>query len=228
MNPIIAVPISIFLGLIFSYATLQKIVSIYRTPNYRVKELPNSGRVLIYGKATVQNIKSPLKQRNCSLWQVEILTPVSGKDRSWRVIYDQLSQEPFELADETGNIQVFPAHAELVLHADFRKASDFLSPLPPRIKSAIEGLGIRTTNALGLERQLRVYERIVKTGDEIYILGEVHFENDSKVIRKGKLPFVISDQGHAKVLGRLYRQVLVNIVFTAIPVALLFLALSNR
>jgi len=231
VNTINFIVIAIFVGLIFSYPTLIKIILIYRTPIYRINMLPESGQVLVVGKADVQNTKSPLKRKNCSLWQVEIqgFKFYPWRRHHWGTIYSQTSQDPFELDDRTGKIQIFPANAQLVLHDDFHKAVNFLSPLPPRIKSAIESLGIITTDVTGFEKQLRVSERIVKPGDEIYILGEVQYENGSKVIKKGsKSPFIISDHREDEVLSTLFKQVILNFVIAIIIVVVGFVVLNNQ
>jgi len=182
--------------------------------------------VLVSGKAYSQNTKSPLKRKSCSLWQVEIegrqYYP-QWRKYYWSTLYNQTSQEPFEIIDKTGKVRIIPANAQLILHDDFRKSSNFLSPLPPHVKSAIEELGVMTIDAPGVERQLRVFERIVKPQDEIYIMGEVHFENGSKVIKYGKrVPFTISDRGEDEVLGALFKQTIVNFVFTIVISVVLF------
>jgi hypothetical protein len=218
LNLITVVVVGFLIGLIFSYPNLKKIISIYQTPIHRINNLPESGRVQIIGRVDVQNTKSPLKRKNCSLWHVEIQGYMNqyGRHR-WSTIYSQTSCESFEISDGTGRIQIFPATAHLILHDDFRKVGNFLSPLPPRIRSAIEELGIPTTDPPGIERQLRVYERIVKTGDEVYVLGEVHYENGSKVIKKvDKFPFVISDRGDDEALGVLFKQTFVTVIITTV------------
>ena len=232
MNIVVFIAIGILAGLIFSYPQLKKIIHIYTTPVYRINELPESGEVLVVGKADIQNTKSPLKRRNCSLWQVEVEGynyHLPSREYYWETIYSQISQEPFELIDGTGRIQVFPANAQLVLHTDFHKSGNFLSPLPPRIKSTIEDLGILTIDAPGVDRQLRVYERIVEPGDEIYILGEVQYENGHKLIKKGETaPFIISDRREDEVLSTLFKQVIVNVIFATIFTVMVLLLSSNQ
>jgi hypothetical protein len=213
---ILFIAIGIFIGLILSYPEIQKIFSIYRTPIYQINKLPTEGRIIVFGTAESKNTKSPIKHTNCSLWQVEVTElPYVNNNGVYKTLYSQISKEPFELSDKTGNIQIFPANAELILYDDVRKAGNLLSPMPSRTKNAIEELGIPTVNSLGVERQLQVYERFIKPGDVIYVLGEVGYENGSKVIKSGD-PFVISDRREYKVVEALFKHIAVKALVTAV------------
>jgi hypothetical protein len=215
VNIVVFIFVGILLGLIFSYATIKRIVRIYRTPIYRIKNLPESGQVVVVGKAESKDTKSLLKRTNCALWEVVIQEKRNtGRKGSghWFEIYRQMSNEPFEISDGTGSVQIVPVDAKLILHNDLQKTNGLLHPLPPRIKETIEELGILTKISVDIERPLQVYERFVGLGDEVYVTGEVKYENGIKIIKSGdKLPFIISDYKEHEILGALFRDVAANV-----------------
>lgn len=221
MKLLLFIAIGILYGLIFSYRALIKVIRIYRTPIYRISELPTKGQVIVVGKAEGKNTKSLLKKTDCSLWQVVIEGYRTYFNRNqWLTIYSQMSQEPFELSDGTGRLQVYPANAQLILDDDIHKSGSFFHPLPSRIRRAIEELGVPTMDAPGIDSKLRVHERIIDPGDEIYVFGEVKYENGSKVIKSGnRLPIIISDHKEYDVTRTLFTQIVGNIavgIFTAL------------
>lgn len=224
MKFLLFVAIGVLYGLLFSYRALIKIIRIYRTPVYRINELPTKGRVIVVGKAEGKNTKSILKKTDCSLWQVVIEGYRTYFNRNrWLTIYSQMSQEPFELSDETGWIQIYPANAQLILYDDIKKSGSFFHPLPARIKRTIEELGVPTMDAPGIDSKLRVYERIIDPGDEIYVFGEVGYENGAKVIKsEGKLPFIISDHKEFDVTNTLFTQIVGNIAVGIFIALLIF------
>lgn len=221
MKILLFIAIGVLVGLIFSYPEIEKLVVIYRIPIYRIGKLPASGQVQVICKADTKNTKSLLKRTNCCLWQI-IVEEDQGRRRRRIKIYEEMSTEPFELVDETGRIQIFPAKAQLILHDDLNKENDSITPLPPRIDETIQSLGIQTKNVLGLQRLLRVHEQIVKPGDELFVLGEVVYENGDKVIKSGnRLPFIISDHRDYAVIGTLFRQIIGKVVTATIFVAVI-------
>lgn len=222
-NLIVAmVLVGLLVGLILSYSSIKKIIRIYRTPTEYVGALPLAGPVEVVGKAKGNSAKSLLKRTSCSLWQVIIEERKTVFRRfwfhsEWVTIYNQISNEPFELSDETGSIWVFPAKAQLILYDGLRRSNNYLHPLPRRIKNAIQDLGILATDMYGLERPLRVYERLIKPGDEVYVLGELKYEKGSKRIEdEADFPLLISDRSEKEVLRTLYGRIISNIVMTII------------
>lgn len=207
MKIILFIAIGILVGVIFSYPEIKKLVLIYRTPIHSIGNLPATGQVQVFGRADTTNTKSLLKRTNCCLWQIVIYED-QGRRRRRVKIYQQMSTEPFELVDGTGRIQVVPVNAQLILHDDLYKKTDSITPLPPRTNETIQSLGIQTTNVLGLQRLLHVYEQIVRPGDDVFVLGEVTQENGVKIIKSTSgLPFVISDHRDGDVIETLFMQI---------------------
>jgi len=226
MKLLLFIALGIVYGLLFSYRALLKIIRIRRTSTYRINKLPMKGQVIVVGKAEGKNTKNLLKRTDCSLWQIVVEgygTGYNTRRPQWTTIYSQMSQEPFELSDETGRIQIYPANAQLILYDDINKSGSFFHPLPARIRRAVEELGVPTIDAPGIDKKLRVHERIIDPGDEIYIFGEVIYENDTKVIKsEGKLPFIISDHKEFDVTNTLFTQIVGNIITGIIVLLLIF------
>jgi len=213
--------------LLQSFPNLRRIVQIYKTPTYRISRLPQEGRVEVFGTVDGNTINSPLKRKNCVLWQVVIEERRSvGKGTQWITIFSQTSKESFEIKDEMGCVKVDPANALLVLHDTFHKAARFMDPLPPRIKSAIESLGVISVSPFGADRQLRVTERILKSGDKVFVLGDLKSEDGYKRIENGPT-MVIGDRSEKEVLGVLFKQVILSFIFM-IFIVLAFTVLSSN
>jgi len=225
MKLLLFVAVGILIGLIRSYSQIKELVMIYRIPIRRINKLPVSGQVQIIGKADTKNTKSLLKRTNCCLWKI-IVEEDQGRHKGIVRIFEKMSAEPFELVDATGRIQVFPANVELMLHDDLSKKANSITPLPPRINETLQSLSIQTTNIFGFQRLLRVYEQIIQPGDEIFVLGELMYEDGVKVIKStGKFPFFISDYRDYDVISGLFWITVVKIfgsVFFAL-VAFVFL-----
>lgn len=220
MKIILFVATGILVGLIFSYPEIKKLVLIYRTPIRRIRKLPASGQVQVFGKADGKNTKSIFKHTNCCLCRT-VIKEDRGRRKGYVTIYSDMSTEPFDLVDGTDRIRVFPANAQLMLRDDFSKANDSLTPLPPRIDEFIRSMGIPTTDFLGLQRLFRVSEQIIKPGDDLFILGEVMQENGAKVIKSGTgLPFIISDHKDYDVISTLFQRVVGKIIAATIFVVI--------
>ena len=103
-------------GLLFSLQTIIKIIKIRRTPTSRIKALPDKGRVEVLGKVGQKTILSPINNKPCALWQVEVKQEKRGRHGYyWDTIYEHASNEPFDLNDKTGTIRIQPEHVDLAL-----------------------------------------------------------------------------------------------------------------
>jgi len=198
--------------LLQSFSNLKRIVQIYKTPTYRISKLPQEGRVEIFGEVEGNTINSPLKRKNCVLWQVVIEEWRSARrGAKWVTIFSQTSKEPFELKDEMGCVKVHPANALLVLNDNYQKSARFMDPLPPRIKSGIEKLGVMSVSFFGVDRHLRVTEKILKSGDKVFVLGDLKSEDGNKRIENNST-MVIGDRSEKEVLGVLFKQVILSFI----------------
>jgi len=60
------------LGLILSYSSIKEIVRIRHTPSSHIGALQLKGQAEVVGKADNMAVNSPLTQKACVLWHVEI------------------------------------------------------------------------------------------------------------------------------------------------------------
>lgn len=226
----------------FIYPLIKEIIRIHITPTEYISELPSEGKVEVVGKTEHKIISSLLTQRECVLWQIVVqeLWVSDGQHRGiletilikplqhpdWITTHIKTSSETFDIHDETGKIQILPADDVHLILRDNRESSS-LFPFDPQIKDILEGLGIETTNYLGNDKPLRVYEHIIEPAEEIYILSEIKYENGVKTIGAEEgAQQIISDHSQRELLFKLYRDALARIFLFA-SIALTFFSVLN-
>ena len=206
----VSIPLPLIAGLallgwlLVSAPTIWKIIMIWRTPTTWISALSNEGRVEVVGKTGQKTLKSPIKNKPCVLWQLEVQEERRQKNRiSWATVCKKSSGELFEVADETGKILVQPEGADLILSED-----SFSDHLDSQKMSVLQSLGVSTTNWLGSEKKMRVYERLIAPGEEVFVIGEIKVSDGSKSIASGTAaPMVITDRSEWEVLNALYLRV---------------------
>lgn len=211
INPLfVYIGLCILVWLLFSFVPILKIIRVLRTPTESIGALPTEGLIEVMGRAGGMGIKSPITQSDCVMWQVD----VEERRRSskggtyWTTIQRKLSGDAFEVHDETGKVQVFPdTRSILVLHTDALETNTG-NDFDQQTQSALENLGVKTTGFLGFSRTLRVSERYVSKGDQVFINGSINYDNGVKTIT-GKLgaSLIISDQSEQEVLSTYYGQI---------------------
>jgi hypothetical protein len=212
-------------GLAVSYSTIKEIILLRRTPAMKINALPTDGLVQVVGTAAQETVTSPISQRNCAVWQVEVQEKQLGRgDSRWSTISKKTSSTPFELCDETGKVWVDLTGADLILRQEMEKGGwvdpGFMTPI------AISRLGIKTTNFLGSKKDLRVKESYLSTVEKILILGTIESNEGQKKIKLvGHNPFVISFLGKDALLTKRYWEVAKFILITLIGGGLLFVIL---
>ena len=216
---IIYIGLCFLVWLLVSYNGFRKIIGILQTPTENIGALPTEGLVEISGKAGGQTIQSPISRSACVFWQLEVKERRrSSKGGShWATILKQLSDGAFEVSDGTGRVMVLAdPKSELILNSDVQSSSGSYE-YGPDIQSTLEGLGIKTTNFLGFNRTLRVYERYLVAGEQVYVHGYVNYDNGVKTIASGKgISPIISDQSEKSILNRLAWRVGVASLFVAL------------
>jgi hypothetical protein len=189
----------ILVGLFLSRDVIQKIIRIRKTPTYWISALPDAGFVEVSGKAGGNLLKSPLNHTDCVYWSVEVKEERgSGKNRHWETVYQDASNGSFEVCDETGSTYIFPESATLELN---------IEPVLMDDLDAAKMLGLETKGFLGFKKKFDVHESIVKSGQEVYILGEVFKDNGQKVIQMSEGPMVISNRSERALLNGYYLRV---------------------
>ena len=106
-----------------------------------------------------------------------------------------MSRKPFEIVDRTGKVRIFPdAQSKFIVNASLAVNSNS-PPVNPQIRDMLTRLGVETTVVLGSEKTLEVLETMIKTGDQIYILGHINEgDHGTKIITSHNFdPLIISD-----------------------------------
>ena len=219
------------LGVIVSYRELGKIIRVIRTPTSEIGALPLDEQVEIVGKADSEMIiNSPITKKTCILWQVEVSEKRgSGKRSRWVTVYSNTSTKSFDVYDGTGKVQIFPNRlTELILRDDVRESSGVFNSLDEGIQIALKDLGVDTEGFLIFNKNMRVYERYIEQGDQIYVLGKMSSKNGIKLMDGESSPLIISDQSELRVLGRFFWRVVINALLGAVIGIALFLYFTNR
>ena len=202
-------------GVLFSLRQIREILRINRTPTSTVILLPPFGEVEVAGQVQpIKLVKSPIAQTECVLWDVEIKEKRGGgKNSHWATIFKQTSTEEFIVQDETGAAVVAPVGSRLYLQDDMDESSGFLSSLSSETLAALEALGVETKGFLGFDKTLRVKERRLEKGDQVYVLGEVSSERPQKTIGSAESrPLLISDHSEKDLLWKLYLQIAIPLI----------------
>ena len=218
------------LGVAFSYKELGKIVRMIRTPTGEIGALPLDEQVEIIGKADSEvTVSSPITKQTCVLWQVEVSEKRgSGKRSRWVTVYSNTSTKSFDVYDGTGKVQIYPNRlTELILRDDVRKSSGIFTSLDEGIQTALKELDVDTKGSL-FNKNMRVHERYIEQGDQIYVLGKTFYKNGIRMMDGESSPLLVSDQSELRVLGKFFWRVVLNALFGAVIGIALFLYFTNR
>ena len=218
------------LGVAFSYGELGKIIRMIRTPTSEIGALPFDEQVEIIGKADSEvTVSSPITKQTCVLWQVEVLEKRgSGKRSRWVKVYSDTSTKSFDVYDGTGKVQIYPSRfTELILHDDVRKSSGIFTSLDEGIQTALKDLGVDAKGSL-FNKTMRVHERYIEQGDQIYVLGKMFSKNGIKVMDGESSLLIVSDQSELHVLGRFFWRIVINAILGVVIGIALFLYFTNR
>lgn len=202
--------ILVILALIFIGSTsrqpLQQIRRLRHAARGPIGTLPATGLVGIAGQVSGEALRSPLSGAPCVLWQLVV---ERHRNKRWRPVYQQASTETIILDDGTGQVQVAPQAAELLLADDLRQARGLLSQINPEIELKLEELGVKTRDLWGkFGYKLRVFERYVMAGEQFSALGYVERTAGRLLLQAvPDTPLFLTDQNLDQVLRGLYRRV---------------------
>ena len=214
-----------FLGSLLSYNTLGKIIRMLRTSTGEIASFPADEQVEIVGQADgAAGLHSPITRTPCVLWQVVVSERrSSGKSSRWVTVYSNTSTASFDVSDGTGRMRVYPSRGmELLLRDDVKKSSGIFYSLDEETQIALNELGVDTKGFLRLNKTMRVQERYIEQGDQIYLLGKASLKNGERFM-DGDSPLIVSDQSELRLLGKFSWQVILNAIIGAfVGVALSF------
>jgi hypothetical protein len=193
--------------------TRKEIARVRNMPTSAIGDLPSEGHVKVVGKAGGKTLRSPLTQRFCVLWCVEI----QGGNRenySWSEIYHKISPEPFELDDGTGSTQIWPygwdlsqiqpSHVSLVpLHSTDLHVQEAIDRF---VLGKAKAKGIRGLLETPLVDSTRVLEQIIPRGQQVTACGEIRHPEGTKILNpEPGTALILGDGGEGTRLARLYR-----------------------
>ena len=233
INPMIYIAGALggLLGAALSYRELGKIIRMFRTPTSEIGALPLDEQVEIVGNADSETIiNSPITKKTCVLWQVEVSEKRgSGKRSRWVTVYSNISTKPFDVYDGTGKMRIYPnRQTELILRDDMRKSSGIFYSLDEQIQAALKDLGVDTEGFLIFNKNMRVFERYIEQGDQIYVLGKTFSKNGIKMMDGKSSLLIVSDQSELRVLSKFFWRVVINTFLGALIGIALFLYFTNR
>jgi hypothetical protein len=206
------------IGLLVSWREIGKIIRMIRTSTGDIASLQADEQVEVVGKAESEKIlNSPITKTPCVFWQVVVSEKrSSGKSSHWAIVYSRNSTEPFNVSDVTGRMQVYPSReTELLLQDDVKKSSGLFSSLDEQTQAALTEMGVETKGFLNMNKNMRVQERYIEQGDEIFLFGKTASSGGARVMDVDS-PLVISDHSELRLLGRFSWQVFINVVLFAI------------
>jgi len=216
-------------GFLISWKELAKIFRLLFTPASEIGYIQSDDKAQIVGQAQSMgsNIMSPITKKPCVVWQLEVAERRrSGRNSRWVTVYKNYSSVAFDVSDGTGRIRLEPQHEmELVLHNDVRKSSNLFSGLESDVESTLNSLGINTKGLIG-NKSIRVNERFVEQGEELYVIGKV--VNKAGVMTMDeKSPLIVSDHGKFRLILSYMGKVIGTMIMFGIVAVVLYYFFMN-
>jgi hypothetical protein len=200
------------IGLLVSWREIGKIIRMIRTSTGDIASLQADEQVEVVGKADGEaGLRSPITKTPCVFWQVVVSEKrSSGKSSHWAIVYSNSSTAFFDVQDATGRMRVYPSRGmELLLQDDVKKSSGILSSLDEQTQAALKEMGVETKGFLNMNKNMRVQERYIEQGDEVYLLGKTASNGGARVMDVDS-PLIISDHSELRLLSRFSWQVFIN------------------
>lgn len=217
-------------GFLISWKELVKILRMLFTPFSEIAHLQADEKVQIIGQAQNMgsDIQSPITRKPCVVWQLEILERRrSGRSSRWVTVYKNFSSVAFNVSDGTGRIRLEPQHnnMELVLHNDVRKSSNLFSGLESDVEGTLNSLGINTKGLIG-NKSMKVNERYVEQGEELYVIGKVVNKNGVMTMDE-TFPLIVSDHGKFRLILSYIGKVIGSMIMFGIIAVVLYYFFMN-
>jgi hypothetical protein len=205
--------IALWLGLwfILSISMIRQIQLVRRTRTTWISALPATGRVEVTGKAQGESISSPMAEKPCVVWQVEVLRIHQSRNRTtWKRIFGSTSPNSFMVDDSTGKILIKPEDAEIIL-----PEGELIEDTGEILWGKLEKLGFQYRTVAGEPDTIQVYERRVTDGEGIYVTGYLLHDHSGFILMgKPSDTLAIRTQSEAATLGKLYGQVVLKGIMT--------------
>ena len=164
------------------FRTLRTRRLIANTPTARIRSMA-MGLVEINGRVEPRStLAAPFSGKPCAYWEVDI---AMQQRRGWSIVHRNHSGNPFYLSDETGVALVYPHGSDCRIRFGTEEHCQGLM-LPACYAEYMNA----NTSALGrLARigNLRFRERILETGQRVYVLGTATPRSQARVVADGDM-----------------------------------------
>ncbi len=142
---------------------------------------------------------SPWTQQQCVYYEflVEELRGSGGR-ATWYSIINDVQKQSFKVTDPSGSVEINPYEAEFDLKSVAHEQIGLLSgDASSELQTLLKDRDIETTNRIS--RELRCSEKVLTTGDTVYVFGEAKRVDEKLVICWGDMPLIVTDDGERKV-----------------------------
>jgi uncharacterized protein YjeT (DUF2065 family) len=191
----------------------KQLQQVLHTPTSKVRSIA-MGAVELFGKARMRRqIMSPLTKTPCAYYHMTIEEyRVEGKSKRWVTVDEDASVERFYLVDETGEVLIDPAEAEIDIPMTTESRSGRGKDPSTTIIAYLKSEKLAYEGVFGMNKDLRFREYLIKEGDPLYILGTAKKNPAVKgavtnagsiLIAKGEEHFLISAKKEEEVLSAL-------------------------
>lgn len=163
------------------FRTLRTRRLIANTPTARIRSMA-MGLVEINGAVESRStLSAPFSGKSCAFWEVDVAIQTR---QSWRIVHRNQSGNPFYLSDDTGVALVYPHGAQCSIRFGTEETCPGLM-LPP---CYAEYLDAHTSVFGRLARvgHLRFRERILESGQRVYVLGTAMPRSQARVVADGE------------------------------------------
>ncbi|MEE2615485.1 MAG: GIDE domain-containing protein [Verrucomicrobiota bacterium] len=148
---------------------------------------------------------SPWRQQSCVHYCFHVEEQRSRTDskgnttRYWRTyIKDELTV-PFLVKDETGQVVVDSSKIRFTLKEDRFSRSGLMNDADSGLQQLLESRYNKKTKGWIFNKTLRYTETALEMDEEVYVFGEASRLGGGWMLRHGKMPLIVSDEGGAAV-----------------------------
>ena len=159
------------------FRTLRTRRLIANTPTARIRSMA-MGLVEINGVVEPRStLSAPFSGKPCAYWEVDIAVQAR---QSWRIVHRNRSGNPFYLSDDTGVALIYPHGAQCSIRFGAEEQCSGLM-LPPCYAEYMDAHP-SATGRLARLGHLRFRERILESGQRVYVLGTAMPRSQAHVV----------------------------------------------
>jgi hypothetical protein len=129
------------------------------------------------------------------------------RQSSWVTVISDKQAVGCGLQDETGTARVDLLGAEMLLTTGQPRQSSLFQGCPPELQETLKRRYDFSTKGLLLSKSLRYTEMVIRPGDRLFVLGDVHTVDGQPTFVKGQHSFLVSDKDEVEVLRHFRRHV---------------------